>query len=48
MRDPEFDVPSAYVLGTHPQILTAAAALAILLIAVVLATRQHRADAASA
>jgi hypothetical protein len=45
MRDPEFDVPSAYVLGTHPQILTAAAALTVLLIAVALAMRRHPTNA---
>ena len=42
MRDPEFDVPSAYVLGMHPQILTAAGALLILGTAVLLATRSRR------
>lgn len=42
MRDPEFDVPSAYVLGVHPQILTAAGALLILGAAVVLAVRSRR------
>ncbi len=37
MRDPEFDVPSAYVLGTHPQVIMATSALAVVLVAVLLA-----------
>lgn len=41
MRDPEFDVPSAYVLGTHPQVLTAAGTLLVLGTAVMLATRNR-------
>lgn len=39
MLDPEFDVPSAYVLGVHPQILIAAVLLTVLSVAVVLTVR---------
>ena len=41
MLDPEFDVPSAYVLGLHPQVLIAGVQLAVLLFAVALATRRR-------
>jgi hypothetical protein len=39
MLDPEFDVPSAYVLGVHPQILVAAVLLTVLAVAALLALR---------
>lgn len=39
MLDPEFDVPSARVLGVHPQLLVAAALLTVLAVAVLLAAR---------
>lgn len=42
MLDPEFDTPSAYVLGVHPQILVAAVLLGVLLTAVLLDIRRHR------
>ncbi|MET0898466.1 MAG: DUF6640 family protein [Mycobacterium sp.] len=42
MLDPEFDQPSAYVLGVHPQILIAAGILAVLVIAVAVAARRRR------
>jgi hypothetical protein len=41
MLDPEFDEPSAYVLGLHPQILIAGVILVMLLLAVVLARRRR-------
>lgn len=42
MLDPEFDRPSAYVLGVHPQILIAAGMLVVLAIAVAVAARRRR------
>jgi uncharacterized membrane protein YhaH (DUF805 family) len=42
MLDPEFDQPSAYVVGVHPQILIAAGILLVLAIAVTVAARRKR------
>lgn len=42
MLDPEFDEPSAYVVGVHPQILVAVGILLVLAIAVAVAARRKR------
>jgi hypothetical protein len=42
MLDPDFDEPSAYVLGAHPQIWIATALLTVLLLAVILEIRYRR------
>ena len=42
MLDPEFDRPSAYVLGVHPQILLAGGILTVLAIVVLVAARRKR------
>lgn len=48
MFDPEFDKPSAYVAGLHPQIWAATMILGVIAIAMVLAVRRNRSSATDA
>ena len=48
MLDPEFDQPSAYVAGVHPQILIAVGTLLVLAIAVAMAAVRRKRTAAVA